>query len=343
MARMLPEDIEVLENATPGERIVFRFLQEAARPDADLIGWYEPAIGEQGREPDFVLFGNQQGLLVLEVKDWLIDQIEEADSQHFKVWIGGREENKTNPDRQARGYIYELMNVLKEFPEFETGPGDHQGQLKIPIGRMVVFPNITKAEYLERGLDQIIPSERVLLQDDLANEGEIRFDPTGKKFQDRIAPAFPFSFKGLTPKEIYHLNSILYPVLKFHIPKREGFCKLEVKREVQALDDQQARVALKLKAGHQIIKGPPGSGKTLVLVNRCAFLQEYHPKIKRILLVCYNIALVSYLKRLLLEKGVGWAARPSRFVISLNSVRRFLGCRLNTTNWNPAIMIPLSS
>ena len=186
MARMHPEDIEDLENATTGERTVFRFLREAARPDSDFIGWYEPAIGEQGREPDFVLFGNQHGLLVLEVKDWLIDQIEEADSHNFKIWIGGREENKTNPDKQARGYVHELMDVLKEYPEFQSGPGDHQGQLKIPIGRMVVFPNISRKDYLEHGLDQVIPPERVLFQDDLTNEGEIRRDPSGEKFQGRV-------------------------------------------------------------------------------------------------------------------------------------------------------------
>jgi hypothetical protein len=197
------------------------------------------------------------------------------------------------------------MNVLKEFPEFQSGPGEHQGQLKIPIGRMVVFPNISRVEYLDHGLEKMIPPERVLFQDDLAHEGEIRCDPTGKKFQDWIAPTCPFPFDGLSPKEIYRLNSIRYLVLKFHLPKREGFCKAEFQREIQVLDDNQARVALNLKAGHQIIKGPPGSGKTLVLVNHCCFLQKYNPKIKRILLVCYNIALVSYLKRLLLEKGVG--------------------------------------
>jgi hypothetical protein len=102
MALMHPEDIEGLETSTPGERTVFRFLREAARPDLDFIGWYGPAIGEQSREPDFVLFGNHLGLLVLELKDWVIDQIEEADSLHFKVWISGSEENRTNPDRQAR-------------------------------------------------------------------------------------------------------------------------------------------------------------------------------------------------------------------------------------------------
>ncbi len=72
-----------------------------------------------------------------------------------------------------------------------------------------------------------------------------------------------------------------------------------------ALDDAQSRLALRLKSGHQIIKGPPGSGKTLVLVNRCCHLSRYQPKVKRILLVCFNIALVSYLKRLNQEKGIG--------------------------------------
>ena len=63
MARMHPDDIEGSEKATPGERTVFRFLQEAARPDSDFIGWYEPAIGEQGREPDFLRLANSLSTL----------------------------------------------------------------------------------------------------------------------------------------------------------------------------------------------------------------------------------------------------------------------------------------
>jgi len=39
MARMHPEDIEGLESAIDGERKIFRFLREAARPDYDFIGW----------------------------------------------------------------------------------------------------------------------------------------------------------------------------------------------------------------------------------------------------------------------------------------------------------------
>ena len=66
---MPPKDIEELDNPTEGERKVFRFLREAARPDSEFIGWYEPAIGEQGLEPDFVLFRKHHGLLVLEKKE----------------------------------------------------------------------------------------------------------------------------------------------------------------------------------------------------------------------------------------------------------------------------------
>ena len=56
--------------------------------------------------------------------------------------------------------------------------------------------------------------------------------------------------------------------------------------------------------GHQIIKGPPGSGKTLLLVNRCCYLHKYHPKTRRILFLCYNITLVAYLKGLIQEKQI---------------------------------------
>ena len=70
MGRMYPEDIEGFENATEGEKRVFRFLREAARPHKDFTCWYQPAIGSSGKEPDFILFVEKFGLVVMEVKDW---------------------------------------------------------------------------------------------------------------------------------------------------------------------------------------------------------------------------------------------------------------------------------
>jgi hypothetical protein len=99
MARMHPEDIEFLESPTVGERNVFRFLHDAARPDKDFIAWYEPTIGSSGTEPDFILYGNSHGLLVFEGKDWEMDQIGKS-TPHVQIldWRQGR--TRTIPARR---------------------------------------------------------------------------------------------------------------------------------------------------------------------------------------------------------------------------------------------------
>jgi hypothetical protein len=305
MARMHPDDIEDYETATEGEKRVFRFIKEAARPHKDFICWYEPPIGSSGKKPDFILFGKKLGLLILEVKDWTSKQIISYNPHQYTILISGKKEKKTNPDKQAKGYVNTLQERLRQVPEFLSAHPKYMGNLEIPIGRMVVFPNISKDEYAESNFKWFIDSERCLFRDDLDVAGEILFDTSGRKFRERISKTFPFSFKGLAPKDIDTLSLIIWPEGKIELPPRQGPGKARFQREVLNLDESQARVALRLGPGHQIIKGPPGSGKTLVLVHRCCHLCKYNPKVKKILLACYNIALVGYLKRLIQEKGLG--------------------------------------
>lgn len=305
MARMHPEHIEGYEKATEGEKNVFRFIRQAARPHNDFICWYQPQIGPSGKEPDFILFGKKLGLLVIEVKDWGSKQIISYTPRQFTVRVSGKVEKKTSPSKQARGYVHDLMDRLKTIPDFLSHDPAHEGGLKVPIGRMVAFPNISRHEYCDRGLHWLIPHEIAMLRDDLDAAGEIVCDESGRKFSERISGAFPFRFRGLTPKETEALCFVIWPESKIDLPEREGAGKARFQREVLALDEAQARVALRLGPGHHVIKGPPGSGKTLVLVYRCCHLYKYNPKVKRILLVCFNIALVSYLKRMIQDKGLG--------------------------------------
>jgi len=305
MAKMNPDDIEGYEKATGGEKRVFRFILEAARPHKDFICWYEPPIGSSGREPDFIIFGKKLGLLVLEVKDWTSRQIISFNPHQFTILVSGKTEKKTNPDRQAKGYVNTLKGRLEEFPELLSDHPRYMGKLKIPIGRMVVFPSISRDEYAESKFKWFIESERALFRDDLDAAGEFLCDTSGRKFQERISKVFPFRFKGITQKEIDRLSFIIWPETKIDLPPRRGSGKSRFQREVLALDESQARVAFRLGSGHQIIKGPLGSGKTIALVHRCCHLSKYNPQIKKILLACYNIALVGYLKRLIQEKGLG--------------------------------------
>ena len=217
----------------------------------------------------------------------------------------GESEKKTNPDKQAKGYVNALQERLRQVPEFLSTHPKYMGKLEIPIGRMVVFPNISRDDYAESNFKWFIESERCLFKDDLDAAGEILCDTSGRKFHEKISKVFPFPFKGLTQKDIDTLSLIIWPEGKIELPPRQGPGKARFQREVLSLDESQARLALRLGTGHQIIKGPPGSGKTLVLVHRCCHLCKYSPQVKRILLACYNIALVGYLKRVIQEKGLG--------------------------------------
>lgn len=305
MAKMHPEDIEALEDATPGEKRVFRFLREAARPHADYTCWFEPQIGSRGKPPDFVLFGKRLGLVVVEVKDWESGQITAFNPLQFTLRVSGKEEKKTNPARQAKSYVDAIREKLAGFPEFLSEDPRYSGNVRIPIGRAVIFPNMTRKEYAESQFKWLLESVRVLVKDDLDPAGDILSDSSGKRFREILSPCLPFSFQGLSPKEIEKLGFVIWPERQITIPRRRGPGKARFREEVQALDDLQAGTALRLPDGNQIIKGPPGSGKTLVLIHRCRHLVRYGHGIRKILLVCYNIALVGYLKRLLQEKGLG--------------------------------------
>jgi hypothetical protein len=74
MATMIPNDVE--EFQTEGERVFSRFLQSVAKPDSRYVAWYLPDVN--GKEPDFLLYGDDIGLVVFEVKDWTLNQIQEA-------------------------------------------------------------------------------------------------------------------------------------------------------------------------------------------------------------------------------------------------------------------------
>ena len=52
------------------------------------MAWYLPDVN--GKEPDFLLCGDDVGLVSFEVKDWALKQIHEANPHQFLVGLGER-------------------------------------------------------------------------------------------------------------------------------------------------------------------------------------------------------------------------------------------------------------
>ena len=67
MAKMIPDSVE--QFITKGEQKTYRFLEAVTKPDSRFLCWYLPDV--QGREPDFILYSQQNGLIILEVKNKL--------------------------------------------------------------------------------------------------------------------------------------------------------------------------------------------------------------------------------------------------------------------------------
>lgn len=303
MATMLPENVEAF--TTEGEAAFYRFIAKVARPDSTHVCWYSPDV--EGREPDFLLFSAESGLIVFEVKDWALDQIVEADPKTFRLDMGGKVEPKQNPFQQAREYLYQVMDVIKKDGRLVSKDPAHRGNAKIPISCGVVFPNINKHEYIEKGFDRVIGPDNIFFWDDLHPASDICSDPSGACFRNALKERFGPGFKfKLTGAEIDHLRQLLFPTVRIDLPERRtDECVYDDRaKRLKCLDHHQEAIARKFESGHRIISGPSGSGKTIVLVHKAALLRRYNPSIQAILFVCYNITLVNYIRRLLAGKEV---------------------------------------
>jgi len=59
-------------------------------------------------------FCKDTGLIVFEVKDWALNQIQEANPQHFTLSINGHNEELESPLKQARTYCHILMDKIRD-------------------------------------------------------------------------------------------------------------------------------------------------------------------------------------------------------------------------------------
>ena len=98
------------------------------------------------------------GLLIIEVKGWYPAYIESGDLNQVKITNRGRTETQRHPIRQARDYMFELMDAAKAFSGSATllqGDGDHLGQLIFPFGHLVVLNNIKREQLDSLNLTQL--------------------------------------------------------------------------------------------------------------------------------------------------------------------------------------------
>lgn len=257
---------------TPGEsRVLALFLEQL--PD----GWevyVQPHLN--GLRPDFVLLHPENGIAVYEVKDWDLDALDYF-FQGTPPSLHGRRDAKTfslasqDPIAKVTAYKEEIHGLYCPSLPGQVGFGVITAGVVFPYASREKLNNLFGPPYKKH---LAYPQNPLCSREDLESEDVLKFFPLLQRRNEHM-----------TPEIATELRSWLV----------EPEVSIEQRRPLE-LDRRQRRLATgRTRTGYRRVKGPAGSGKSLVLAARAAELAKEG---KTVLVATFNITLLNYLRDL---------------------------------------------
>ena len=301
MATLIPSIGTCVARMTSGEQRLAERLEQ--KLDADYLLWYDVPIGPRHLHPDFVVMHPRRGILILEVKDWSPKTIQHANKQSWQVFIDGMLKTQPNPAEQARQYAHAVVNALKRDPQLVHADGKQQGGLSFPWSYGVVFPNITRKQFMEGQLDRVIEPHQVICSDEMLEKVD------AEELQSRLWDMFPFMMRGvMSLPQLDRVRWILFPQVRVQTSGTlfdDSHEEAELPDIMRVMDLQQEQLARSLGDGHRVIHGVAGSGKTMILGYRAEYLAKASTaSSKPILILCFNEPLGVTLDSVMRTKGL---------------------------------------
>ncbi|MET0332141.1 MAG: 3'-5' exonuclease [Dyella sp.] len=305
MATLTPSLSSCKARMTSGERRFAERLEQ--KLEDDYLIWYDVPVGLKQRRPDFAVFHPRRGMLVLEIKDWKAETIQHADLTQFTLITERGLTKQNHPLLQARACMLEINVVLERDPALRYPPGSrYAGKLIMPWGFGVVLANISRKQFIDGGLDGVIPSHLAICRDEMYETAE------PEEFQERLWAMFPQVFPvALSLPQIDRIRWHLFPEIRVEPGSgqfglfdttSETSAPLHIPDLIKVMDSQQEQLARSLGDGHRVIHGVAGSGKTMILGFRAMHLAR--ELAKPILVLCYNKTLAGRLEQLIGERGL---------------------------------------
>ena len=273
---------ELNQEETRGEKEFYFRLKNKLSDEYHV--WHNFHLHQTGSEIDFLIFHPFDGLFIIEVKDWNIDQIIEMNDRDVVLQKGHKSQVYKNPITQVKKYSHYIRNNLSKIDCLIHKHGHHKGNLVLPVNYGVVLSNIHYNEILSLGKQNFLPQNKILDKELVSGMGY-----TDKDYEMALKALIDVHFDFCL--EPHQWNAIMAflgtPVL------------VDENDEIQGVFDENQEMLVKYKIGSQIlIEGPAGSGKSLVLIKRAIFIQQSHPDWK-VGVFCYNVVMANFLKKLL--------------------------------------------
>ncbi len=294
MAQMIPAAVP--PRATLGEKALFKILE--ALPDDNFV-YYDVQI--KHRYADFVVISPRLGVLMIEIKDWKPETIVSADNNTIELRLQSHNKKVSHPLKQARQYALALRDEIQTRLEGRVllvRDGPHKGKIGFPISYLACLSRISESDIQTLNLSSVFDLSRTLTKEWFT----IAQDIPGDQLEGFLACYFvpKFQFASLDKTQIDHLRAIIHP----HIVVRSATEKLLHAYEdsgrsfetfLRVLDAKQEQKARNIGAGHRLMFGVAGSGKTTILIARAKYLAEQNQD-KKGLVLCFNRPLATYLK-----------------------------------------------
>ncbi|MBK7049927.1 MAG: NERD domain-containing protein [Rhodoferax sp.] len=310
MATLIPALGACVSRMTSGEKRLAQRLED--KLDDDYLLWYDVPMGPKNAHPDFCVVHPRRGILVLEVKDWKLSTIHQADKQTWEIIPDGVPKSVINPLEQARQYAHQVVNALERDPQLVQPDGPHAGKLAFPWSYGVVFTNINRKQFEEAELQHAIEPHRVLCQDEMLES------VGAEELQSRLWDMFPYMMRGvMSLPQLDRVRWIMFPQVRVQTQSAlfdDSDADAEMPSIMRVMDIQQEQLARSLGDGHRVIHGVAGSGKTMILGYRAEYLaQASTATSKPILILCFNEPLGVKLHSVMHSKGLGGKVHVRHF------------------------------
>ncbi|MGK7883875.1 MAG: pentapeptide repeat-containing protein [Crocosphaera sp.] len=252
-----------------GERIVWKQIKQAFCQRKCLIYWRYPIFPLRGKirkEADILIVDFELGLIIIEVKSLLIDQIVtiEGHSWIYKNFYTA----KGNPYQQAENQLFSLLEYINQEPSLSN---------KIPAKVLIALPFISSKQWQIKGFNKLVSNPPILFQDHLLSletiQTIIQQTPAinvGKKINNYQWNLILSILSG-TPILCRDLHQVL--------GKNNSKGKLiqSLRKYIYQFDLQQEKIAKQIPTGFQRIRGIAGSGKTVLLCQKAAIMHLKYP------------------------------------------------------------------
>ncbi|MDP2144587.1 MAG: 3'-5' exonuclease [Gallionella sp.] len=264
--------------------------------------WHNIPVGPFGLHPDFVTLHPQQGIVVLEVKDWHKDNIVNATRTHVELLTPQGTVSVESPFEQVRNYMFNVVDTLKRDPLLVNEGGSFKGKPVFSFGHGVVFSNITRKQFEQTDLHEVFPPERCIFRDEMAEkvDADAFRERVWRMVSPRIGPA-------LSLPQIDRVRALLFPeirVTQIALPFDKPSAKSSPAndRQLEVMDMQQELLARSMGEGHRIVRGVAGSGKTLILAFRAE--QIARAATRPVLILSYANGISGRLENAMQDRGV---------------------------------------